>query len=132
MLRWPLPRIDSTTEGRAAQAAVAGLTRDLGYDRLVSWAAADPGDDFVTALPLARRSWRTCSRCRAVRSLIGRGIAHRFDATTRTSSVLEPERPIGEPTIFRAETIPALANEGELRAVHGRPERDQYEKAICR
>ena len=131
LLDFALRRIDRPLESGAAEAVMSAATRDLGYDHLIDWAAADPGEDPVTALavppPLHEDLFTVPRRVFAV----GKGLQRRFQRDYPwLRGVVDPARPLGEPVLFRPETVPALAHEQELTAFMGRVDDDQYEDAI--
>src|SRR5262249_47983219 len=113
------------------QAVMAAAVRDVGYDRLMTWAAADPGESPVTALsvpePLPADLFTVPRRVYAV----GQGLARRFQHDYPwLREVVNPSSPVGEPVLFRPETVPALAHEQELIGFMGRMTDDEYEDAI--
>jgi hypothetical protein len=131
VLSWATAHADDPAHADAAAAAVSGVIREAGYEPLFDWAADHRGDDAVTTLELPPELPPDLFAVPRRVYAVGRGIERRFARDyPYLHNVLQPQRPLGDPVLFRPEVVPAIAQEQQFMQAVGSASDDHYENAI--
>jgi UDP-2,3-diacylglucosamine pyrophosphatase LpxH len=114
-LAWASARVGETAGAEAAAAAATGVIRQAGYGPLLEWAAEPDNSEPVQAMeapPGAEPDLFVVPRRSYV---VAKGMERRFgNDYPYLRSALAPRPLVGETSLFRAETVPALAQEQDL------------------
>jgi hypothetical protein len=108
------------------------VSRDDGYEGLIDWAAAgSDGEPPVLALDLPAPVEPDRFVVPRRPFLLARGIQRRFSRDyPYLDPALAPERALGEPALFRAETVPALADEQQFASTMATLTDEHYEQVV--